>query len=70
MKRIALLFLFLKVTLSSFAQESVPVEMASEMRASGKIYVVVAVLLIIFVGIVVYLIRLDKKIGRVENEKN
>lgn len=36
--------------------------------SSGKIYVVVAVLLIIFTGIVVYLVRLDKKITKLEKE--
>jgi len=49
----------------SFAQE---VEMADEMRADGKIYVVVTVLSIIFLGIVAYLIKLDRKISRLEKE--
>jgi amino acid permease len=34
----------------------------------GKIYLVVLVLLTIFAGIVFYLIRLDKKITKLENE--
>lgn len=55
---IALLsFLFLAKEL--VAQTAVP--MADAMRAEGKIYVVVAVLTIIFIGISVYLIRLDRK---------
>ena len=36
--------------------------------SSGKIYVVVAVLLIIFTGIVVYLVRLDRKITKLEKD--
>ena len=52
----------------AFAQESVPVDMATDMRASGKIYVVIAVLVLIFAGIVIYLIRLDKKISKLEKE--
>ncbi|NNC85742.1 MAG: CcmD family protein [Bacteroidia bacterium] len=40
-------------------------------RSNGKIYVVVAVLSIIFVGIVIYLTILDKKIGHLEKmQKN
>ena len=45
-----------------------PVEMADRMRAEGKIYVVVAVLLTIFLGIIAYVIRLDRKIGRLEKD--
>jgi len=35
-------------------------------RSNGKIYVVVAVLCIIFVGIVIYLTVLDKKVSKLE----
>jgi CcmD family protein len=42
------------------------VEMADAFRADGKIYVVIAVLGIIFVGLITYLIYLDKKISRLE----
>jgi CcmD family protein len=41
-------------------------QMATGMRADGKIYVVVAVLLIILSGIFIYLVRLDRKISRLE----
>ena len=67
------LLLFLTLTLSSFitfGQEVAPVEMATGMRSSGKIYVVIAVLLIIFAGLVIYLMRLDKKITKLEKEIN
>lgn len=53
--------------LPAFAQDAAP-EMADQMRASGKIWVVVAVLAIIFAGIIIYLIRLDRKITRLERE--
>ena len=45
-------------------------EMAELMRSSGKIYVVVSVLSIIFAGIVIYLILLDRKINKVEKMLN
>jgi hypothetical protein len=40
--------------------------MADRLRADGKIYVVVVVLVTIFIGIIAYVIRLDRKIGRLE----
>jgi len=44
------------------------VEMADRMRADGKIWVVVAVIAAIFAGIIVYLVRLDRQIGKLEKE--
>ncbi len=41
---------------------------AYEMRSNGKIYVVVAVVLIILIGLLAYLVRLDRKISRLEKE--
>ncbi len=42
------------------------VPMAGLMRSNGKIYVVVAVLVIIFIGILLFLINLDKKLRKLE----
>lgn len=39
------------------------------MYSNGKIYVVVAVIAIIFVGLALYLAQLDRKITKLENEK-
>lgn len=41
---------------------------ASIMRSNGKIYVVVAVVLTILIGLIAYLIRIDRKISRLEKE--
>lgn len=38
------------------------------MRSTGKIYVVVAVILAIFAGLVVFLIYLDRKLTKLENQ--
>jgi CcmD family protein len=38
------------------------------MRETGKIYVVTGVILIIFAGIVLYLVRLDKKLTNIEHQ--
>ena len=53
----------------AFAQtpEAAPA-MADDLRASGKIYVVVAVVAIIVAGLLVYLISLDRKVSRLEKE--
>ena len=71
-KIISLLVILLGVSLNLFAQESVEqtVEMADQFRADGKIYVVVAVVLVILIGMFVYLVRLDNKISKVEKELN
>ncbi|NBP06179.1 MAG: CcmD family protein [Bacteroidetes bacterium] len=41
----------------------------SPMRGNAKFNVVAAVLVIIFVGIVVYLVYLDRKVTAMENDK-
>jgi hypothetical protein len=48
------------------AQENDTVEMADKMRSDGKIYVVIAVILTILTGLILYLVRLDRKISRFE----
>jgi O-antigen/teichoic acid export membrane protein len=55
--------------ISVFAQQTDPVEMADTMRSNGKIYVVVAVIVTIFFGLIAYLIGLDRKITKLEQEK-
>ena len=44
------------------------IEMADALRASGKIYVVVMVVTVILMGLILYLIRLDKKMSRLEKD--
>lgn len=43
--------------------------MAETMRSNGKIYVVIAIIITILTGILVYLVKLDKKISSLEKEK-
>lgn len=66
-KRILLSVLFLFFNISIWAQKP-DVEMADTMRDNGKIYVVVAVIVAIFIGIILYLIRLDRKMTRLEKD--
>ncbi|HEY8937000.1 MAG TPA: hypothetical protein VIM65_17355 [Cyclobacteriaceae bacterium] len=63
--KITLALSFMLISIISKAQEN-KVEMADTFRADGKIYVVVAIVLIILVGFVVYLISLDRKITKLE----
>ncbi|MCH8514939.1 MAG: CcmD family protein [Cyclobacteriaceae bacterium] len=44
------------------------VEMADQFRAEGKIYVVVAVVLLILAGMFVYIIRTDRKAASLEKK--
>ena len=40
------------------------------MRSMGKMYVVVAVILAVFIGIVVFLVYLDRRLTKIENQIN
>ncbi len=61
------ILLVLGAAVEAFAQ-SQDVEMADLLRSNGKIYVVVGVLLIIFIGLFLYLFSLDRKIRKLEEE--
>ena len=65
--KLSLAVTLLFASLFTGAQER-QVEMADTMRSNGKIYVVVAVILTIFAGIILYLIRLDRKITKLEKQ--
>ncbi len=65
MKKMLSLLIALLASANLFAQE---VEMADALRADGKIYVVVAVLSAMLAGILFYVVRLDRKISRLEKE--
>ncbi|MFN8417480.1 MAG: hypothetical protein U0U66_14195 [Cytophagaceae bacterium] len=69
MKTFWILFNLLVLPLTSaMAQASDEVAMADTFRQDGKIYVVVAVLSIILVGIFIYLMSIDAKINKLEKE--
>jgi K+-transporting ATPase A subunit len=65
-KFIAIIF-YLLLSTSLFAQDTTDVkEVATGLRADGKIYVVIAVALTVLLGLIIYLISLDRKISRIE----
>jgi uncharacterized membrane protein YdbT with pleckstrin-like domain len=61
-----ILLFVLFLPLLGFAQE---VTMADQMRSNGRIYVVVAVMLTILAGLILYIIRIDRKLSKLEKEK-
>ncbi|MBK7099032.1 MAG: CcmD family protein [Sphingobacteriales bacterium] len=40
------------------------------LRSNGRIYVVIGVILIIFIGIILYLIRIERKINKLEKQNH
>ena len=48
---------------NAYAQNA---EMADTFRSEGKIYVVVAIILIVLAGLIVYLFLLDRKLTKLE----
>lgn len=63
----SVLFLLIN-SIEMMAQNTVP-EMAEGLRKEGKIYVVVLVLATIFAGIFTFLVYLERKISKLENNK-
>lgn len=55
---------------SSTISPSEAVAMADVLRSEGKIYVVVAVILIIFIGLIAYLFRIERKLNDLSKEIN
>ncbi len=65
MKKIALFIFTFIISLSAFAQNN-GVDMADQLRASGKIYVVVAVMLLLFTAFILYLFSIDRRVKKLE----
>ena len=70
LRRLSILFPILLIQMVVRAQDgsAQKVEMADTMRSNGKIYVVVAVCLTILIGLILYLVRIERKIAKVERE--
>jgi CcmD family protein len=66
-KKTTFLLAFLLLSVIGFAQDK-KAGMADLLRSNGKIYVVVAVVLIILIGLILYVWRLDRKISKLEKE--
>lgn len=68
MKKIFATGVLIFLSLMMQAQDSLNngAQMADLMRSNGKIYVVIVVMLTILAGLIIYMVRLDRKIGRLE----
>ena len=62
------IFLFFFALLPSLVFSQDDVEMADTFRSEGKIYVVIAILTVIFLGIIIHLISIDRKVTRMEKK--
>lgn len=70
LKRIAVLIIFSFMQLAVWAQsmDKATEEPTDFMRSNGKIYVVVACVVVIVAGIYAYLMNLDRKIKKFEDK--
>lgn len=68
MKKMLTLLFMLGISLALIAQDTKS-GMADLMRSNGRIYVVVAVILTILAGLILYVLRIDRKLSRLEKEE-
>lgn len=61
--------LFIVVALLSMQAASAQTPMADKFREDGKIYVVVAVISVIFTGISIFLFLTDRRLQKLEKQK-
>ncbi len=67
-RQLSVLLLFLLSNYSLLAQSTSEIDMADTWRSNGKINVVIAVLAVIFLGLFIYLIGIDRKLRRLEDK--
>mgnify|MGYP003648404403 CR=1 FL=1 len=68
MNKYKLALFFMLSALSNASAQMPKVEMADALRENGKIYVVVVIIAIVFIGLAGYLINLDRKISKLEKK--
>lgn len=66
MKKLYFLLLLMLAFNPVFAQQANDVEMADVLRSSGKIYVVVTIIAVVFVGLAIYLFSIDRRLKKLE----
>lgn len=68
-KRQSLLAATLLISLCGIAQSNDAINKGDVMRSEGKIYVVMAVVITILAGLILFVVRLDRKMARMEKER-
>lgn len=66
--RNCILFVLMLTSIDSFCQATEKIEMADVLRQDGKIYTVVLGLVVILTAMIVLLIRVERKIFKLEKE--
>ena len=66
MKKLTFLLLLLFCSVAVFAQSTLSDDMAKKMRSSGKIYVVIGIICIIFAGLAIFLFSMDRRLKKIE----
>ena len=69
MKKLSVFFMLLLSYATCFAQGSDVPAMADVMYSNGRIYVVIATIVIVFAGLTVYLFSIDRRLKKIEKEK-
>jgi len=70
-RKVSLLGLFLFLVVKNFAQSTAnDVNQTNFMTSNGKIFVVMAVVVLIVLGLFLYLVNLDRKISNLEKKNN
>jgi len=69
MKKLTLMLMLLLSFATVFAQQNGSVEMADALRSSGKIYVVVCTIVIVFLGLAIYLFSIDRRLKKIEKDQ-
>lgn len=62
--------MFALIAFATAAQEPVEPQMADRMREDGKIYIVVAVIGLIFLALVFFMVYLERKVKKLEDQLN
>ena len=70
MKKLAKVLLMGLLMLTSTALFAQDAQMADTLRSEGKIYVVVAIILVIFFGLIGFLLYTDRKVSNLEKRVN
>ncbi|MFK8161768.1 MAG: CcmD family protein [Lewinella sp.] len=68
MVRLFSFFLLLFCSAANLCAQSAVEPPADFLRSIGKIYVVVAVIIVVFLGLVFYLWRMDRRLSDLENQ--
>ena len=55
-----------KIAVTAADYSNNEVEMADVMRSEGKIYVLVGIIVLIFIGLLIYVIQTDRRVSKLE----